>query len=135
MWHDRWRVFAGRLARVELSTSKKNPPTGGLSTAVRLRSVASCTAAALGATAPVFADSWHGGERNYRDDYSRSDHRDHRVTYIRGVEQRPVVVVQRSYAVERLVPVYYPGPAPQPSIGLGAMIGAAIGTIFYDNRQ
>ena len=88
----------------------------------------------LGAAAPVFADSWHGRDR---DRYSYYDHRDRRDNrhYGRDFHDRRVVVVQRPYVVERPVPVYYSEPAPQPSIGLGAMIGAAIGTILYDNRQ
>jgi len=47
------------------------------------------------------------------------------------VVQRPYIV-QRSYIVEQ--PVYYSQPAPMANIGMGAMIGAAIGGII-DSQQ
>lgn len=88
----------------------------------------------LGAAAPVFADSRHERYRDRDHDrrsyYDRNHFRDH----VRVIERRRVVVVERPYVVERQVPVYYPEPAPAPSIGLGAMIGAVIGGI-YDSRQ
>ena len=103
--------------------------------------------ATLGVAAPAFADSWRGNDRGH-DRYSRFDHRDHRDgrdfrdhrdhrdyrPYFREVDRRRVVVVQQPYVVERQVPVYYNEPAPQPSVGLGAMSGAVIGGI-YDSRQ
>ena len=49
-----------------------------------------------------------------------------------------VVVVERPYAVQRPYiverPVYYSEPAPAYNQGIGAMIGAAIGSI-YDSQQ
>ena len=94
------------------------------------------TGAALFAAAPVFADSWHGRDRDY-DRYSRFDRHDrherfeHR-HYVREFEPRRVVVVERPVVIERQVQVYEPAPAA--NIGVGAMIGAVIGGI-YDSRQ
>ena len=88
----------------------------------------------LGLAAPVFAEKGHydrgyNHRGDYRDHYSHYDRRD-----FRG-HDRHVVVVQRPYEVSRpyvfAQPMYYPEPAP--SMGLGAMIGAAIGGII-DNR-
>lgn len=91
--------------------------------------------AALGTAAPVFADSFHNrGYDNYRHsnhyrDYDRHGYRDldrrHHV-----VVQRPVIV-QRPYIIEQ--PVYYSQPAPMANVGIGALIGATIGTII-ENR-
>jgi hypothetical protein len=91
----------------------------------------------LGVTAPVFADSFHhdrGYDHNrYSHDYDRHGYRD-RYEY-RGYAHRPFIV-ERPYVVQRPVyveqPVYY-GQS-QPNLGIGAMIGAAIGSI-YDSRQ
>src|SRR3954463_9626759 len=87
--------------------------------------------AALGLAAPVFADSYHhdrGYERHY-DRYDRPVYRDH--YGYRGYAPRPVVI-ERPYSARRHVivgqPVYYNQPAPM--MGVGAMIGAAIGTII-----
>ena len=85
---------------------------------------------ALVAAAPVFADSYHdrGYEHNRREvRYHDYDHRGYR-----DYDRRHVVVVQRPYIVEQ--PVYYSQPAPMQNVGIGAMIGAAIGGI-YDSRQ
>jgi hypothetical protein len=88
----------------------------------------------LGAAAPVFADSWRdrGYERN------RHSYRDHDRHGYRDYDRHRVVVVQRPYVVERAYvverPVYYSEPAPVANIGLGAMIGAAIGG-YIDSRQ
>jgi hypothetical protein len=86
--------------------------------------------ATLIAAAPVFADSYHDSgydhhryEGHYRD-YGRHEYR--------GYDHRPVVVVQRPYVVER--PVYYSQPAPVQNYGIGAIVGAAIGSI-YDSRH
>lgn len=90
--------------------------------------------AVLGATAPVFADSWHDRGRD-RDRYSRYDRHDHRYVhrgYGRGYAPRRVVVVERPVVIERRVQVY--GQSPAPVIGVGAMIGAVIGGI-YDSQQ
>ena len=93
---------------------------------------------ALVAAAPVFADSYHdrGYEHNrhsvYSRDYDRHAYRGHDGRYY---DRRPVIVerpyvVQRPYIVEQ--PVYYGQSAP--NLGIGAIIGAAIGSI-YDSRQ
>lgn len=108
--------------------------------------------AALGAAAPVFADSFHNRGRDYnrhgaqfrdydrhgRRDFDRHSRRDFdRHSYRQFDRRHPVVVqrpviVQRPYIVEQ--PMYYSQPAPMANIGIGAVIGAAIGTII-DNRQ
>lgn len=88
-----------------------------------------CTLAAgtaLFAAAPVFADSWHGHDRDHDrysryDRYGRHERFEHR-HYVREFEPRRVVVVER--------PVYQQAP----QLGVGAMIGAVIGGI-YDSRQ
>lgn len=106
--------------------------------------------AALGAAAPVFADSFHnrGFDRGRHSaqfrDFDRHGFRDHDRRWYRDRGRRPVVVVQRPYIVERSYvvqrpyiieqPVYYSQPAPLPNAGVGAIIGAAIGSI-YDSRQ
>jgi hypothetical protein len=94
--------------------------------------------AALGAAAPVFADSFHnrGFDHNrhsaqYRD-FDRHGYREFDRRVYRSHDRRPVVVVQRPYIIEQ--PVYYSQPAPVANAGVGAMIGAAIGGI-YDSRQ
>ena len=88
--------------------------------------------AALGAAAPVFADSEHDrGHDRDRGRYSNYDRHDHR-NYNRGYDRRHVVVVQRPYIVEQ--PVYYTQPAPVANLGVGAMLGAAIGG-YVDSRQ
>lgn len=100
--------------------------------------------AALGAAAPVLADSYHNRGHDYyrhgvhnvgfdRHDFYRHDRRWNR-DYDRRhfvVVQRPVIVA-RPYIIEQ--PVYYSQPAPMANIGMGAMIGAAIGGII-DSRQ
>ena len=94
--------------------------------------------ATLGAAAPVFADSFR--DRGYDHDrhsaqfrdYDRHGYRDHDRYGYRDYDRHHVVVVQRPYIVEQ--PVYYSQPAPMANMGVGAMIGAAIGTII-DNRQ
>ena len=100
--------------------------------------------AALGAAAPVFADSFHnrGYDRNRHSaqfrDFDRHGFRGHDRRWYRDRGRRPVVVMQRPYIVQRPYiieqPVYYSQPAPLPNVGMGAMIGAAIGGI-YDSRQ
>ena len=91
----------------------------------------------LGIAAPVFADSGHDyyreADHGRYGNYQRYDRHDHR-GYGRDFDRRHVVVVERPYVVERQVMVAYPEPAPAPNIGLGAMIGAAIGGII-DSRQ
>ena len=94
--------------------------------------------AALGAAAPVFADSFHnrGFDHNrhsaqYRD-FDRHGYREFDRRVYRSHDRRPVVVVQRPYIIEQ--PVYYSQPAPVANVGVGAMIGAAIGGI-YDSQQ
>ena len=92
----------------------------------------------LAMTAPAFADSFRhdrGHDRHsYSRDYDRHGYRDHYA--YRGYSYRPVVVYERPYVVQRPVyveqPVYY-GQS-QSNLGIGAMIGAAIGGI-YDSRQ
>ncbi len=91
--------------------------------------------AALGATAPVLADSFHdSGYDHYRHGVHYRDYGHH--VYLHHdrrhlvVVQRPVIV-QRPYIVEP--PLYYTQP-PMANIGMGAMIGAAIGGII-DSRQ
>lgn len=101
--------------------------------------------AALGAAAPVFADSFHNrGHDYYRHgaqfrDFDRHGFRDHDRRWIRGHDRRHVVVVQRPYVVQRSYiveqPVYYSQPAPMANIGMGAMIGAAIGGIIDSQQQ
>jgi hypothetical protein len=90
--------------------------------------------AALGAAAPVFADPEHDRGRDHdRGHYSyfdRHDHRNYNRDYEREYNRRHVIVVQRPYVVEQ--PVYYPEPAA--SLGIGAVIGAAIGG-YIDSRQ
>ena len=100
--------------------------------------------AALGASAPVFADSSHNrGYDHYRHgahyrDFDRHGHRDFDRHGYRSHDRRQVVVVrrpvivQRPYIVEQ--PVYYSQPAPMANIGMGAMIGAAIGGIIDSQR-
>ena len=100
--------------------------------------------AALGAAAPVFADSYHNrGHDYYRHgvhnrDFDRHGFRDHDRRWNRDYGRRHLVVVQRPVVVERPYiieqPVYYSQPAPVANVGVGAIIGAAIGSI-YDSRQ
>lgn len=89
---------------------------------------------ALGAAAPVFADSGRGrGHELDRKHYSNYQHFDHRSYnrgynrhFIRDYDRRHVTFVRRSYIVEQ--PVYYhPAPAPVVVLGAGAIIGAVIG--------
>ena len=102
--------------------------------------------ATLGLAGPVFADSWkHDRGYDHRDHYSHYDRRDFRDHYshydrrdFRGHDRR-VVVVQQPYVVSRpyvvAQPTYYAEPAP--SMGFGAMIGSAIGTLVenqYNQR-
>lgn len=91
------------------------------------------TGAALCAAAPAFADSWRdrGRDHDRYSRYDRHDRYDHR-HYVRTYEPRRVVVVERPVVVERRVQVYEQAPAP--AMGLGAILGAAIGGI-YDSRQ
>ncbi len=99
--------------------------------------------AALGTAAPVFADSFHNrGYDNYRHsnhyrDFDRHDRRDFDRHGYRHFDRRHVVVVERPVVVQRSYyvepPVYYSQPAPAANVGLGAVIGATIGTII-DNR-
>ena len=100
--------------------------------------------AALGASAPVFADAFHnrGYDHNrhsaqYRG-YDRHGHRDFDRHGYRSHDRRHVVVVQRPLIVQRPYiieqPVYYSQPAPMANIGMGAIIGAAIGGII-DSQQ
>ena len=100
--------------------------------------------AALGAAAPVFADSFHnrGHDRirhsaQFRD-FDRHGRRDFDRHGFRHFDRRHVVVVERPVVVQRPYiveqPVYYSQPAPMANVGMGAVIGAAIGTII-DNRQ
>lgn len=108
----------------------------------------------LGATAPVFADSFHhdrGYDRHsYSRDYDRHsysrgydrhsyfrgyDHHGYRDDYAyRGYSHRPVVVYERPYVVQRPVYVEQPVYQSQQNLGIGAILGAAIGGI-YDSRQ
>ena len=100
--------------------------------------------AALGAAAPVFADSFHNrGYDHYRHsaqfrDYDRHGFRDYDRRWYRGHDRRHLVVVQRPLIVQRPYiieqPVYYSQPAPMSNMGPGAMIGAAIGTIIDSQR-
>jgi len=98
----------------------------------------------IGTAGPAFADSFHDRDHDrnrhgaqyrdvdrhaYRGHDARGYYRDHDRGYV--VVRQPYVV-QRSYVIER--PVYYSEPAPAANQGLGAIIGAAIGTII-DNRQ
>ena len=95
--------------------------------------------AALGATAPVFADSWHGRgyERHetYRD-YDRREFREHDRYAYRHYDNRRVVVIERPYVVQRAyitpAPVFYSSPVM--SYGPAASIGAAIGG-YIDNQN
>jgi len=91
--------------------------------------------AALAAAAPVFADSERGfGHERDRDRYSHYDRHDHHAynrEYIREYNRRQVVVVQRPYIVAQ--PVYYAEPAPAANLGVGAILGAAIGG-YIDSR-
>ena len=100
--------------------------------------------AALGAAAPVFADSFHnrGFDRSRHGaqfrDYDRHDRRNFDRHGFRHFDRRRVVVVERPVVVQRPYiveqPVYYSQPAPVANVGVGAIIGAAIGSI-YDSRQ
>jgi len=108
--------------------------------------------AALGAAAPVFADSFHNRghdrirhsaqfrdfDRHGRRDFDRHGRRDFDRHGFRHFDRRHVVVVERPVVVQRPYiveqPVYYSQPAPMANVGMGAVIGAAIGTII-DNRQ
>jgi hypothetical protein len=93
--------------------------------------------AALAAAAPVFADS----ERDFRHErdrdrgryshYDRYDHRAYNRNFDRVYNRHEVVVVQRPYIVEQ--PVYYAEPAPAANLGVGAILGAAIGG-YIDSR-
>ena len=107
--------------------------------------------ATLGLASPVFADSYRhdrGYERGYDHfrhnehfrDFDRHGYRGHDFYADRGYAHRPVFVarpylVERPYYVQRPViveqPVYYGQSAP--GLGLGASIGAALGSII-DNR-
>jgi hypothetical protein len=95
--------------------------------------------ATLGIASPVFADAYHY-DRGYHNGYNKEHVRDYdRRSYYREHDRyaRRPVIVERPYYVQRPViveqPVYYNQPV-QNNMGLGAIIGAAIGTI-YDNRQ
>jgi hypothetical protein len=88
-----------------------------------------CTLAvgtALAAASPVFADGYnhygydHERRVEHSRDYDRHEYRDY--------NRNHVVVVRRPVIVER--PAYYREPAPVPSFGIGAMIGAAIGSLY-----
>ncbi len=101
--------------------------------------------AALVAAAPVFADSYRDNGRDrqsFRDrNYDRHDRNYDRRDY-RFPDRRPVVMVQRPvvmhrpYVVHRPViverPVYYSTPA-SPLV-IGAIVGAAIGSIYYHHQ-
>lgn len=92
--------------------------------------------AALGAAAPVFADPGrdrgHDRDRGRYSYYDRHDHRNYSRDYNRDYNRRHVIVVQRPYIVEQ--PLYYPEPAPAANLGVGAILGAAIGG-YIDSRQ
>jgi len=100
--------------------------------------------AALGAAAPVFADSFHnrGHDRGRHSaqfrDFDRHGFRAHDRRWNRDYDRRRLVVVERPVIVARPYiieqPVYYSQPAPVANVGVGAIIGAAIGGI-YDSRQ
>ena len=109
--------------------------------------------AAIVSASPAFADSYryerergyeHGRHFERSRDFDRHAFRDHHE--YRGYAHRPVIVerpyyahrpviVERPYYVQRQVIVeqpYYAQPAQ--NLGLGAIIGAALGGIF-DNQQ
>ncbi len=109
--------------------------------------------AAIVSASPVFADAYryergyeHGRHFERSRDFDRHAYRDH--YEYRGHAHRPVIVerpyyahrpviVERPYYVQRQVIVeqpYYVQPAQNQNLGLGAIIGAAIGSIV-DNRQ
>jgi len=94
--------------------------------------------AALGTAAPVFADSFHNrGYDNYRHSNHYRDFDRHGHHAYRGYDHRHFVVAQRQVIVQRPYiieqPVYYSQPAPMANVGIGALIGATIGTII-ENR-
>ncbi len=88
--------------------------------------------AALGAAAPVFADSFHG--RGYDHNRHSAQYRDFDRHVYRDYDRRHFVAVQRPYFAQRPYiierPVYYSQPMPMANMGPGAMIGAAVGTII-----
>jgi hypothetical protein len=90
--------------------------------------------AALGAAAPVFADSAHerGHDRDRYSYYDRHDNRNYNRDYYRNYDRRHFIAVRRPYFIEQ--PVYYREPAPVAYFGPGAIIGAAIGG-YIDSRQ
>jgi len=102
--------------------------------------------AALGASAPVFADSFYnrgyGHDRHsaqFRDFDRHGYHRFQDRHAYRNFDRRHVTVVERPYIVQRPYiieqPAYYSQPAPMANMGLGAMIGATIGTIIDSQQQ
>lgn len=101
--------------------------------------------AALGAAAPVFADSEHSrghdGDRGRYSYYDRHDHRSFNLAYDRNYYRPRVFVPRRPYVVEQPAyypaPAYYPGPvyysAPASDVAVGAIIGAAIGGLIVSH--
>ncbi len=95
--------------------------------------------AAFGAAAPVFADSehyrGHDGDRGRYSYYDRQDHRGFNRAYNRDYYRPPVFVARRPYVVEQ--PSYYTGPvyysAPVADVAVGAIIGAAIGSLIVSH--
>ena len=89
--------------------------------------------ATLGLASPVFADSYrHDRGYDHGHHFDRHAYRGHYA--YRGYAPRPVIV-ERPYYVQRPVIVeqpYYAQPAA--NLGLGAIIGAAIGTIIDNQR-
>src|SRR6188474_2511698 len=75
--------------------------------------------ATLGLASPVFADSYRH-DRGYDHHFDRHAYRGHYA--YRGYAPRPVIV-ERPYYVQRAA-----------NLGLGAIIGAAIGTIIDNQR-
>lgn len=108
--------------------------------------------ATLLTAAPAFADRYDHDRFDRHERFDRSyDHGRHyehfrghdRFAY-RGYEYRPVIVERPYYYARRPViveqPVYYSQPAsvyysqPASGLGIGAMVGQALGSL-YDNRQ
>ena len=99
--------------------------------------------AALGAAAPVFADSehfrGHDSDRGRYSYYDRHDQRGFNWAYnrdhYRDYYRPPVFVARRPYVVDQ--PSYYPGPvyysAPVADVAVGAIIGAAIGSLIVSH--
>jgi hypothetical protein len=86
----------------------------------------------LGAAAPAFADSFH--ERGYDHNRHSAQYRDYDRRVYRDYDRHHFVMAQRPYVVQRPYiierPVYYTQPAPMANMGMGAMIGATIGSII-----